>query len=80
MEDKKLNLIYWLKKHADTGIVVGVILFALNFNVKKFDKIDDKFVKMNEKLSSMEKDITMIKTVLILNHMLPTELAKEEKK
>jgi len=63
----------WIKNHADTGIIVAAVLFALNYNINKFGKIDDK-------LSVMEKDITMIKTVLILNHMIPPELVKSEEK
>lgn len=80
MENKKINWISWIKRHADTGIVVTVILFALNFNINKFGKIEDRFSKLDEKLTAMEKDITMIKTVLILNHIMPPELAKQENK
>lgn len=51
----------WFKKHADTIVILGS--FALCF------------WNLNEKINSIEKDITMVKTVLILKQIMPTELA-----
>lgn len=56
----------WFKKHADTLVILGS--FALCF------------WNLNEKINSIEKDVTMIKTVLILKNIMPCELAKEDKR
>ena len=55
----------WFKKHADTIVILGS--FALCF------------CNMNEKINAIEKDLTIVKTVLIMRNIMPTELAKNEK-
>lgn len=57
----------WFKKHVDTVIILGSILSSV--------------VWMNGKFNELEKDILVIKTVLILKNIMPSELAKagEEK-
>lgn len=54
----------WFKKHADTIVILGS--FALCF------------WNMNEKINAIEKDLTIVKTVLIMRNIMPTELAKNE--
>ena len=54
----------WFKKHADTIVILGS--FALGF------------WNMNEKINAIEKDLTIVKTVLIMRNIMPTELAKNE--
>jgi hypothetical protein len=51
----------WLKKHTDTVIVLATLFGG--------------FLWMNGKFNAIEKDITIIKTVLIMKGILPTELA-----
>jgi len=55
----------WLKKHTDTVIVLGAILSSVLW--------------MNGKFSSLEKDIAVMKTVMIMQKIMPPELAKTEK-
>ena len=50
------------KKHVDTVIVLGAILGSMLW--------------MNGKFNDLEKDIVMIKTVLIMKNIMPTELAQ----
>lgn len=52
----------WFKKHVDTVIVLGAILSSVLW--------------MNGKFAEIEKDITVIKTVLIMKNIMPVELAK----
>ena len=60
----------WMKKHADTIVILGS--FALCFwNMNE---------KINCKFNAIEKDIAIIKTVLIMKQILPAELAKHEVK
>lgn len=56
----------WLKKHVDTVIVLGAILSSVLW--------------MNGKFAEIEKDVTIIKTVLIMKNILPCELASTENK
>ncbi len=54
----------WFKKHVDTVIVLTAILSSILW--------------MNAKFNSVEKDLAVIKTVLIMKNIMPTELAKKE--
>jgi len=51
----------WLKKHTDTVIVVGAIVGSMLW--------------MNGKFNDLEKDIAVIKAVLVMKNILPAELA-----
>jgi hypothetical protein len=57
-----------MRKHIDTLIIIGSVLTACLW--------------INTRFNAMEKDITIIKTVLIMRGILPTELATntQEKK
>ena len=55
----------WFKKHVDTVVVLGAIVSSL--------------VWMNGKFGELEKDIAIIKTVLIMKQIMPCELAHEVK-
>ncbi len=53
----------WFKKHVDTVVVLTAILSSVLW--------------MNGKFGEIEKDITIIKTVLIVKNILPSELAQK---
>jgi hypothetical protein len=61
----------WLKKHTDTVIVIGSILSCMIWMNGKFSDIDHRF-------SDIEKDLAVLKTMLIMRNIMPTELAKQE--
>ena len=61
----------WFKKHTDAVIVVGSIIASMLWMNGKFNEIDKQF-------STIEKDIAVIKAVLIMKQILPSELAKHE--
>lgn len=42
--------------------------------------MNGKFSDVNNRFNELEKDVVMIKTVLIMQKIMPTELAKAEKK
>lgn len=52
------------KKHIDTIIILTAFASSVLW--------------MNGKFNDLEKDITVIKTVLILKNIMPTELAAKE--
>jgi len=59
----------WFKKHTDTVIILtGIISSVLWMNVK-FNDIDKNF-------SKIEKEIAIIKTVLIMKNIMPSELVQ----
>jgi hypothetical protein len=51
------------KKHVDTVVILTGILASVLW--------------MNGKFNEIEKDITIIKTVLIMKNIMPTELASK---
>ena len=55
----------WLKKHADTAIVLGAVIGAALW--------------MNNSIKDVQKDMAIIKTVLIVKEIMPKELAAMEK-
>lgn len=56
----------WIKKHVDTVIILSGILSSI--------------IWMNGKFNTIEKDLTVIKTVLIMKGIMPSELAAKEGK
>lgn len=65
----------WLKKHADTLAILGS--FAVCFwNLN--EKMNDKFNAVDNRFSVIEKDVAIIKTVMIMNHHMPCELVSEK--
>ena len=58
----------WFKKHGDTIIIIGT--FALCFwNMNE---------KMNDRFNTIDKDMAIVKTVLIMKGIMPAELAAKE--
>jgi hypothetical protein len=61
----------WFKKHVDTVVVLGGILCSFLWMQGKFSNIDEQFNKLNT-------EIAVIKTVLIMQKIMPQELAAKE--
>lgn len=58
----------WFKKHGDTIVILSS--FALCFW-----NMNEKF---NDKFNALEKDMAIIKTVLIMKNIMPSEMAKHD--
>jgi len=58
----------WFKKHVDTVAVISAIVGSMVWMNGKFSDIDSQF-------SDIEKEIVVIKTVLIMKDVMPKELA-----
>ena len=58
----------WFKKHVDTVIILGAFAASILWMNGKFNDVDKRF-------NEIEKDITMIKTILIMKNIMPAELA-----
>lgn len=61
----------WFKKHIDTVIILGAFAFSIFWMNGKFNEVDHRF-------NGLEKDIVMIKTVMIMKNIMPCEMAKTE--
>lgn len=68
-----------LKKHVDTVVILGGILGAVLWMNGKFTDIDSRFADVNERFSQVEKEIAIIKTVLLMKDVMPKELAQKDK-
>lgn len=60
----------WLKNHADAIVILGT--FAMCFWTLN--------EKMNDRFNTVERDLAVIKTVLIMKNIMPQELCKIEPK
>ncbi len=70
MENDKQN---WFKKHVDTVIILSAFASSVFWMNGKFTEIDHRF-------NQMEKDITVIKTVMVMKNIMPAELCSNEEK
>ena len=58
----------WFKKHADSVTTIATLMGALIWMNSRFNEIDQRF-------GNIEKDMAIIKTVLIMKDIFPKELA-----
>jgi hypothetical protein len=58
----------WFKKHTDTVIILTAFAASILWMNGKFNDIDNRFFEL-------EKDIAIVKTVLIMQKIMPAELA-----
>jgi len=58
----------WFKKHTDAVIVLTAIIGCMLWMNGKFNDIDKRF-------SDIEKDLAILKTVLIMKNIMPSEFA-----
>lgn len=58
----------WFKKHTDTVIILTAFAASVLWMNGKFSDVDKRF-------SEMEKEMAIIKTVMLLKNILPPELA-----
>lgn len=61
----------WFKKHVDMFITISVIFGMFSWMNMKFARIDERFARI-------EKDLAVIKAVLIIKNIMPTELVKNK--
>lgn len=71
----------WFKKHVDTVIVLGGLFSVMVWFDGKFEKIDQRFAKIDERfakiddrLSHLEQDMAVMKAVLVMQKIMPSEL------
>lgn len=57
----------WFKKHTDTVIILGAFAASILW-------MNGKFTSVNERFTAIEKDIAIIKTVMVMKNIMPSEL------
>lgn len=60
----------WLKKHADTIAVLTAIFGCFGWMSAKFSSVE-------REIHQLDKDISIVKTVLMMKNIMPSELAKD---
>lgn len=61
----------WIKKHTDTVVVLGAIFSC-------FLWMNGRFSGIEKDLSHLDKDLAVIKAVLVMKNIMPCELAHAE--
>lgn len=61
----------WFSKHTDTVIIIGAIISFMLWMNSRFGEVEKIF-------AMIDKDITIIKTTLILKNIMPEQLANKE--
>lgn len=67
----------WFKQHADTVAIIATALIGF-YTIN--EKIENRFYTLSKEIASLEKEVTTIKTVMILKNIMPPEFAKNEEK
>jgi hypothetical protein len=75
-EEPKMN---FLKRHADAATVIGLILTAGLWMRSEFKEIHSEFKDVHKEIAGLKQDMGVIKAVLIMKNIMPTELARREK-
>ena len=66
-----------LKKHVDTIVILGAVLGSF---LGSFLWMSGKINEIEVDISDIQREIDRIKTVLIMQHIMPAELANQEHK
>lgn len=72
----------WFKIHQDSIAVIVVIVSAMWFMTSEIrtleNNMNQRFSQIDCRFSLLEKDMAIIKTVLIMKEIMPRELACKE--
>jgi hypothetical protein len=60
-----------IKKHVDTVIILGAVISSVLWMNGKFNSVDVRF-------GQIEKDVAIIKTIMILKNIMPPELIHKD--
>lgn len=80
----------FFKKHTDTVTILAAFAAAMMWMNGKFNDVDNRFAHVEKEMAiikcemsiikcEFEKEMAIIKTVLIIKQIMPNELAKVEK-
>ena len=61
----------WFKKHTDTVVILAAVAGSIFWMNGKFTDVDKRF-------NELEKEIAVIKAVMIMKKIIPAELCKHD--
>lgn len=67
----------WLKKHTDAMMVLSGIVGTVIWMNGKFNQIDKSFSHVEMRFISIDKDISFIRSIMVIKGIMPEALAKE---
>jgi len=59
------------RKHIDTIVILGAIISSMLWMNGKFNEIDRQIMQL-------EKEIAIVKTVMVMKNIMPSELAAKQ--
>lgn len=59
------------RKHIDTVVILGAIISSMLWMNGKFNEIDRQIMQL-------EKEIAIVKTVMVMKNIMPSELAAKQ--
>ncbi len=63
----------WFRRHADTVTILGAFAASVLW-------MNGKFSDIEKDISGLKTEVAVVKTVLLMKNILPSELAKVEEK
>jgi hypothetical protein len=84
MIKKEKKMTHWLKKHADTMIILGGILGAVLWMNKGINSLEVRVAVLEstmvtkQEFNELKQEVSNIKTVLIMQKIMPADLALHE--
>lgn len=74
----------WIKKHADSIAVIGAVAVGvcwMNSQLRSVEcSMDDKIGSVGKEVTNLQKEVAIIKTVLIMRGSMPKEFVSQEQK
>lgn len=67
-----------LKKYVDSIMVLGSVIGALLWMNGKFNDFEGQIHEVSLQCKDIEKDVAVIKTIMILKNIMPPELVHKD--
>ena len=62
----------WIKKHADSAVVLSAVVVSVCWMNGKFDEVSEKFSVIERQISDVRTDLAVVKTALVIRGVLPS--------
>jgi hypothetical protein len=80
MDKQEKEASAWLKRHADTVVILAGILGSFLWMTGKFNDIDKRFADVDRHFNAIEQRLVRIETVMVIKGIMSPEIAAAEKK
>jgi hypothetical protein len=69
----------FFKKHVDSIAVMGTVICAALWMTGQIHQVqremDSRFARLDKEMSNLDKEISIVKTVLLMKNIMPPDLA-----